>query len=166
MSSRSRAKCGSAGGTGNIIFSLLIASSAWFYVLSSTLHRLPPLRFRWVGGGLDWNPGLLQRLNWQVRRFNHSASSISTSFTYSTPSSPRSCFLFTCLMTTSTLVSTQSTYLMLSITASQARRMHVSHHVTPNSFLDFTLFYTRGLGIVVLHVMVPEPNRIPLCFLK
>jgi hypothetical protein len=29
-----------------------------------------------------------------------------------------------------------------------------------------TLFYTRGLGIVVLHVMVPEPYRFPLCFLK
>jgi hypothetical protein len=31
---------------------------------------------------------------------------------------------------------------------------------------DLTLFYTRGLGIVVLHVMVPEPYRFPLCFLK
>jgi hypothetical protein len=29
-----------------------------------------------------------------------------------------------------------------------------------------TLFYTRGLGIVVLHVMVPKPYRFPLCFLK
>jgi hypothetical protein len=28
-----------------------------------------------------------------------------------------------------------------------------------------TLFYTRGLGIVVLHVMVPEPYRFPLCYL-
>jgi hypothetical protein len=31
---------------------------------------------------------------------------------------------------------------------------------------QLTLFYTRGLGIVVLHVMVPEPYRFPLCFLK
>jgi hypothetical protein len=29
-----------------------------------------------------------------------------------------------------------------------------------------TLFYTRGFGIVVLHVMFPEPYRFPLCFLK
>jgi hypothetical protein len=29
-----------------------------------------------------------------------------------------------------------------------------------------TLFYTRGLGIVVLHVMVPEPYRFPLCFFQ
>jgi hypothetical protein len=27
-----------------------------------------------------------------------------------------------------------------------------------------TLFYTRGLGIDVLHVMVPEPYRFSLCF--
>jgi hypothetical protein len=31
---------------------------------------------------------------------------------------------------------------------------------------SLTLFYTRGLGIVVLHVMVPEPYRFPLCFFK
>jgi hypothetical protein len=30
--------------------------------------------------------------------------------------------------------------------------------------LVLTLFYTRGLGIVVLHVMVPKPYRFPLCF--
>jgi hypothetical protein len=28
--------------------------------------------------------------------------------------------------------------------------------------LQLTLFYTRGLGIVALHVMVPEPYRFPL----
>ena len=28
-----------------------------------------------------------------------------------------------------------------------------------------TLFYTGGLGIVVLHVMVPQPQRFSLCFL-
>ena len=28
------------------------------------------------------------------------------------------------------------------------------------------LFYTRGLGIVVLHVLVPEPYIFHLCFLK
>ncbi len=27
-----------------------------------------------------------------------------------------------------------------------------------------TLFYTRGLGIVVLHVMVPQPYRFPVAF--
>jgi hypothetical protein len=27
------------------------------------------------------------------------------------------------------------------------------------------VFYTRGLGIVVLRVMVPQPYRLPLCFL-
>ncbi len=27
-----------------------------------------------------------------------------------------------------------------------------------------TLFYTRGLAMVVLHVVVPEPYRFPLCF--
>jgi hypothetical protein len=32
-----------------------------------------------------------------------------------------------------------------------------------NSFL--TLFYTRGLEIVVLHVMVPQPYRFSPCFL-
>ncbi len=32
--------------------------------------------------------------------------------------------------------------------------------------VSYSLFYTRGLGIVVLHVMVPEPYRFPLCFLK
>jgi hypothetical protein len=28
-----------------------------------------------------------------------------------------------------------------------------------------TIFYTLGLGIVVLHVMVPPPYRFSLCFL-
>ncbi len=32
--------------------------------------------------------------------------------------------------------------------------------------VTLTLFYTRGLGIIVLHVMVPEPYRFPLCFSK
>ncbi len=32
--------------------------------------------------------------------------------------------------------------------------------------ISLTLFYTRDLGIVVLHVMVSEPYRFPLCFLK
>jgi hypothetical protein len=31
---------------------------------------------------------------------------------------------------------------------------------------NLTLFYTCDLGIVVLHVMVPQPFRFPLRFLK
>ncbi len=32
--------------------------------------------------------------------------------------------------------------------------------------VPLTLFYTRGLGIAVLHVIVPEQYRFPLCLLK
>ena len=38
-----------------------------------------------------------------------------------------------------------------------------SHEII--SVKALTLFYTLGLGIVVLHVMVPPPYRFSLCFL-
>jgi hypothetical protein len=34
-----------------------------------------------------------------------------------------------------------------------------------NFFYFLALFYTRGYGIDVLHVMVPQPYRFSLCFL-
>ena len=40
------------------------------------------------------------------------------------------------------------------------------YRATGTHGFSLTLFYTRGLGIVVLHVMVPEPYRFPLCFLN
>jgi hypothetical protein len=39
------------------------------------------------------------------------------------------------------------------------------HEIFCTVMPTLTLFYTRGLGIVVLHVMDPKPYRIFLCFL-
>ncbi len=37
-----------------------------------------------------------------------------------------------------------------------------SEHTASQDTVPLTLFYTRGLGIVILHVMVPEPYRFAL----
>ncbi len=47
---------------------------------------------------------------------------------------------------------------------SKWRWINVLHECDSMNVCILTLFYSRGLGIVVLHVMVPQPYRFSLGF--
>jgi hypothetical protein len=61
-------------------------------------------------------------------------------------------------------ISPSSPELRTRLACHQSSSLHKEQDYVLVSIIDFSPIFTNGLGIVVLHVMVPQPYRFPFTF--